>query len=154
MTRRGNIPDLAFAAFLVALGAFAFALASELTAGTAAAMGPGYVPRGLAGIIMVYGVVLGLRALFAGRQAFPAIAWRPLLMISAAVALFAVLLPVAGLAITSLAVVICSGLAAYDVRLRENAISAVMLAVFAVLLFVTVLGLPIQVWPDFPAWPQ
>ena len=147
MTLRVNVPDLAFAAFLVALGAFAFALASNLSFGTAAAMGPGYVPRGLAGIIMVYGVVLGLRAAFTGRQAFPAIAWRPLLLISVAVALFAVLLPVVGLAITSLAVVVCSGLAAYDVRLRENALLAVALAIFAVLLFVTVLGLPIPVWP-------
>ena len=154
MTLRVNIPDLAFAAFLVALGALAFALASDLTVGTAAAMGPGYVPRGLAGIIMIYGVVLGLRAAFTGPQPFPVIAWRPLLLISAAVALFAVLLPVAGLALTSLAVVICSGLATYDVRLRENALLAVALAIFAVLLFVTVLGLPIQVWPEMPAWPQ
>ena len=154
MTLRVNTPDLAFAAFLVALGALAFALASDLTVGTAAAMGPGYVPRGLAGIIMIYGVGLGLRAAFTGRQAFPVIAWRPLLLISAAVALFAVLLPVVGLALTSLAVVICSGLAAYDVRLRENALLAVALSIFAVLLFVTVLGLPIQVWPEMPAWPQ
>src|SRR4051812_15156290 len=154
MTLRGNIPDLAFAAFLVALGAFAFALASDLSVGTAAAMGPGYVPRGLALIIMVYGAALGLRAAFTGRQAFPAVAWRPLLMISVAVAGFAVLLPVAGLAITSLAVVICAGAAAYDVRLRENALLAVALAIFAVLLFVTALGLPIEVWPQLPAWPS
>jgi hypothetical protein len=154
MTLRVNIPDLAFAAFLVALGAFAFVLASDLTVGTAAAMGPGYVPRGLALIIMVYGAVLGLRAAFSGPQAFPAVAWRPLLLVSAAVAVFAVLLPVVGLALTSFAVVICSGLAAYDVRLRENALLALALAIFAVLLFVTVLGLPIQVWPEMPAWPR
>jgi len=144
---RANVPDLAFAAFLVALGALAFALAGELNVGTAAAMGPGYVPRGLALIIMIYGLVLGLRAVFAGHVVFPEMAWRPLFLISAAVALFAVLLPFAGLAITSLAVVICSGLASYDVRLRENAVLAVALAIFAVLLFVTVLGLPIPVWP-------
>jgi len=154
MVRRGNIPDLAFAAFLVALGALAFALASDLAVGTAAEMGPGYVPRGLAVIIMVYGVVLGLRATFVGRQAFPEVAWRPLLLISAAVALFAVLLPIMGLALTSFAVVICSGFAAYDVRLRENALAAVALAIFAVVLFVTVLGLPIELWPQIPAWPQ
>ena len=147
MPARVNIPDLAFAAFLVALGALAFALASELTVGTAAAMGPGYVPRGLALIIMIYGVVLGARAAFAAHLTFPDSAWRPLLLIAAAVALFAVLLPRAGLAITSLAVVICAGFAAYDVRLRENAVLAVALAIFAVLLFVTVLGLPIPVWP-------
>ena len=131
----------------MALGALAFALAGELSVGTAAAMGPGYVPRGLALIIMVYGLVLGVRAALAGRVAFPQISWRPLLLISASVALFAILLPLAGLALTSLAVVICAGLAAYDVRLRENAVLALGLAIFAVLLFVTVLGLPIPVWP-------
>jgi hypothetical protein len=147
MTLRVNVPDLAFAVFLIALGALAFALASELSVGTAASMGPGYVPRGLALIIMVYGAVLGIRALLSGPTQFPDIAWRPLVLISCAVAVFAILLPLAGLALTSLAVVICAGLAAYDARLRENAILAVARAVFAVLLFVTVLGLPIPVWP-------
>ncbi len=147
MRVRINTPDLAFAAFLVALGALTFALASPLSVGTAAAMGPGYVPRGLAMLIMAYGVVLGLRALFAGRQAFPEIHLRPLLLIFGAVALFAILLPVAGLALTSLAIVVCAGWAAYDVRLRENAVAALTLAAFAVVLFVVVLGLPIPVWP-------
>ena len=71
MTFRLNVPDLAFGVFLVALGALAFTLAGELTVGTAASMGPGYVPRGLALIIMVYGVVLGVRAAFAGHEPFP-----------------------------------------------------------------------------------
>jgi hypothetical protein len=147
MPLRLNVPDLAFAAFLVALGALGFALAGELSMGSAAAMGPGYVPRGLSIVIMVYGAVLGLRALFAGRVPFPAIAWRPLILVFAAVALYALLLPRIGLAITSLAVVLCAGFAAYDARLRENAVLAVALAVFAVLLFTSVLGLPIRVWP-------
>ena len=149
MTLKLNVPDLAFAAFLVAFGALAFALASELSVGTAAAMGPGYVPRGLAMIIMVYGVVLGVRAAFSGREPFPSVAWRPIFFVGAAVAVFAILLPTLGLAVTSFAVVVCAGFAAYDVRLRENALLGVALAVFAVVLFVTVLGLPISVWP---AW--
>lgn len=149
MTLRLNVPDLAFGVFLVALGALAYALASELTVGTAASMGPGYVPRGLALIIMVYGLVLGLRAAFTGHVPFPEVAWRPLILISASVTLFGVLLPVMGLAITSTVVVVAAGFAAYDVRLRENAILAVALAIFAVLLFVTALGLPIPVWPQW-----
>jgi hypothetical protein len=147
MTLRLNVPDLAFGVFLVALGALAFGLASDLTVGTAASMGPGYVPRGLSILIMVYGIVLGVRAAFTGREPFPAVAWRPLILISASVALFGILLPVAGLAVTSIVVVVCAGFAAYDVRLRENAILALALAIFAVVLFVTVLGLPIPVWP-------
>jgi len=149
MTLKLNVPDLAFAAFLVAFGALAFALAGELTVGTAASMGPGYVPRGLAMIIMVYGVVLGVRAAFSGREPFPSVAWRPIFFVGAAVAVFAILLPTLGLAVTSFAVVVCAGFAAYDVQLRENALLGIALAVFAVVLFVTVLGLPIPVWP---AW--
>ena len=142
-----NVPDLAFATFLVALGALALTLARELSVGTAAAMGPGYVPRGLAIIIMIYGAVLGLRALVSGSQPFPGIEWRPLLLISASVALFAILLPFAGLALSSFAIVVCAGFAAYDVRMRENVIAALLLAAFSVVLFVTALGLPIPIWP-------
>jgi hypothetical protein len=147
MRARINIPDLAFAAFLVALGALAFALASPLSVGTAAAMGPGYVPRGLAILIMIYGLALGLRALVAGAVNFPGVEMRPLLLILGSVALFAVVLPVAGLAITSFALVLCAGYAAYDVRQRENAFAALLLAAFAVVLFVLALSLPIPVWP-------
>jgi hypothetical protein len=147
MTLRLNVPDLAFGVFLVALGALAYTLAGELTVGTAASMGPGYVPRGLALIIMVYGLVLGLRAAFTGHVPFPAVAWRPLILIAVSVTLFGILLPVMGLAITSVVVVLAAGLASYDVRLKENAILALALAIFAVLLFVTALGLPIPVWP-------
>lgn len=147
MTLRINAPDLAFAVFLVALGALALGLASPLSVGTAAAMGPGYVPRGLAMLIMVYGAVLGVRALFSGRQPLPSVELRPLLLIFGAVALFAVLLPLIGLALTSFVLVLCAGFAAYDVRFRENAVAAVTLAAFAVVLFVMALGLPIQVWP-------
>jgi putative tricarboxylic transport membrane protein len=146
MTSRLNVPDLSFAAFLVALGALAFALSSQLSIGTAAAMGPGYVPRGLSIIIMAYGLVLGVRAIFSGWQSFPEIAFRPILLISASVALFAIMLPLVGLAITSFAVVICAGFAAYDVRMRENAVVALILSAFGVLLFVKALGLPIPIW--------
>jgi hypothetical protein len=146
MTSRLNVPDLAFAVFLVALGALGFALSSQLTIGSAASMGPGYVPRGLSAMIMLYGLALGVRAVFSGRQSFPAIAFRPLVLISASVALFAIALPLVGLAVTSAAVVICAGFAAYDVRLRENAVLALVLSAFAVLLFVKALGLPIAIW--------
>jgi putative tricarboxylic transport membrane protein len=144
---RINVPDLAFAVFLVALGALAFSVASQLTMGSAAAMGPGYVPRGLSILIMIYGAVLCARALFSGRLPFPGIELRPLLLLSAAVVLFAVLLPLVGLAVTSFVVVVCAGYAAYDVKLRENAIAALVLAAFASILFVSVLGLPIKVLP-------
>lgn len=147
MGSRINFPDLAFAIFLMALGGIALVLIGDLHIGSATAMGPGYVPRGLALIIMAFGAVMGARALFAGHVAFPAIAVRPLLLICASVALYAILLPLAGLALTSVAVVMCAGFAAYDARVRENFLLSLGLAAFAVALFILALGLPISIWP-------
>ncbi len=147
MFARVNAPDLAFALFLVALGGFAFVLTDELPMGRAGSMGPGYVPRGLAILIAVYGLALGARALVAKAEPLPGVVWRPLILIALSVALFALLLPVAGLAITAVAVVFCTGFAALDVRPLENALLAVGLGAFAVGLFVLALGLPLPIWP-------
>ena len=125
-----------------------FSLAGQLSVGTAAAMGPGYVPRGLAILIMIYGLVLGVRARCSGRQSFPEIAWRPLLLLSASVALFAILLPLVGLALSrasrSWSAQASPPTTCGCARMR---CWRVALAAFAVLLFVKVLGLPIPVWP-------
>lgn len=147
MPSRINIPDLAFALFLVAVGAIAYWLASDLAIGTTTHMGPGYVPRGLAIIIMIYGAGMGARALFATGVPFPTVVIRPLIFVGAAVAIFALLLPIAGLAITSVAVVLCAGIASHDVKFRENIILALGLSAFAVALFILALGLPLSIWP-------
>ena len=147
MRARVNIPDLAFALFLVGLGAVAYTLALDLPAGRAGAMGPGYVPRGLALLTLVYGAALGLGAVLDARVAFPDITPRPLLLIAIAVALYAVLLPVAGLALTGLAVVLVACFASPEVRWREAIVLTIGATVFSVLLFSKGLGLPIPVWP-------
>ena len=147
MSSRISFPDLAFAVFLIAVGALALALSSDLSTGSAGSMGPGYVPRALAILIILIGAGMAARALLAARERLPGVALRPLALIGISVALFALLLPRAGLALTSFAVVLCAGFAATDARLRENALLAIGLAAFAVALFVLGLGLPIRIWP-------
>jgi hypothetical protein len=147
VSARINVPDLGFAAFLVGVGVFAYVLASDLPMGSAAAMGPGYVPRALAAVIVLFGAAMGLGALFEARAAFPSVAIRPLLLVALAVALFALLLPRAGLLATGFVVVLCAGCAAPDMRWRDTLILALALAIFAVLLFVSALGLPLPIWP-------
>lgn len=148
MGSRINVPDLAFGVLLIAVGAIAWVLVADLPVGTATSMGPGYVPRGLALMIAAFGIVQSARALIADHVPFPATALRPVLLVGASVAAFALLLRVAGLAATSVVVVMVAGYAAYDVRLRENLLLAVGLAVFSVALFVLGLGLPIPIWPQ------
>jgi hypothetical protein len=144
---RIDLPDLAFGLFLVALGAATLATTADLTVGRASDMGPGYVPRGLAILVLTFGAGLAVRALLAHRQPFPAVELRPLLLISAALALFALLLPVAGLAIAAFATIVCAGIAATDTRLVEIVLFAVTLTAFAVVLFVIALGMPVAIWP-------
>jgi hypothetical protein len=144
---RVDLPDLAFAALLAAIGAVVLIAGSELSLGRASNMGPGYVPRGLALIVIAFGIGLGIRAALAPARGFPGISVRALVLISAALAVFSLLLPLAGLAIASVATVACASLASRDVRPVEAAVAALALAAFAVLLFATALGLPIPVWP-------
>jgi hypothetical protein len=148
MGSRINVPDLAFGLLLIAVGGIAWMLVADLPVGSATSMGPGYVPRGLAILIAAFGVAQCARAVMAAHVRFPATALRPILLVGASVAAYALLLRVAGLAITSIVVVIVAGFAAYDVRLRENVALALGLAVFSVALFVFGLGLPIPIWPQ------
>ena len=115
--RRGNAPDIAFGAFLILLAIVALWETRALAIGTAADMGPGYVPRALAWIIMTFGAV------------------------------FALLLPKGGLALATFATLACSTFAVSGFRWRESLLFAVVLTVFTVLLFVNGLGLPLAVWP-------
>lgn len=147
MRTRVDLPELAFGLLMVAIGVAALAATSDLTVGRAGSMGPGYVPRWLALAIALFGLGLSVRAVLARRQAFPAMGLRPLLLISASLGLFALLLPLAGLAIASFATIICAGLAAADTRHLENVLFAVALTVFAVVLFVVALGMPVAIWP-------
>jgi hypothetical protein len=144
--QRVDLPELAYGLFLVAVGAVALATTADLTVGSAGNMGPGYVPRGLALVIVLFGAGLAVRALLA-QQAFPAVQLRPLLLISGALGVFALLLPVAGLAVTGLATIVCAGCAATDTRPVENVLFAVALTAFAVVLFVIALGMPVAIWP-------
>jgi hypothetical protein len=145
--QRGDAPELVFGGFLIVLAAVALLATSALKPGTAADMGPGYVPRALAWIIMGFGAILVGRGLVASRRRLPGTTLRPLTMILAALALFAVLLPRVGLVLTTLATVACATPAASDWRWRETIPFAVVLAAASVFLFVKGLGLPVSVWP-------
>jgi hypothetical protein len=147
MGHRVSIPDLAFALFLVAFGAAVLALTTDLRMGSAANMGPGYVPRGLAGIIAIYGIALTVPAILAPFQTMPGVRPRSLLFIALALALFAILFPRVGLAVAGLVAMLCASAAASDSKPGEAIVFALILTAFAVLLFVYGLRLPFRVWP-------
>ena len=79
------------------------------------------------------------------------IAWRPLLVIVGAIALFGLALPRLGLVVTLPLLVFISSLAGDEFHWRDALISAVVLTAGSWVIFVWGLKLTIPVWPVFLA---
>ncbi|MBP1778200.1 MAG: tripartite tricarboxylate transporter TctB family protein, partial [candidate division NC10 bacterium] len=110
-------------------------------------MGPGYVPRALAWILMGFGLAFAASGLRGKHRSLPRFDLRSFLMVLLSLAVFALLLPKGGLALATFATLACSTFAVSDFRWRESLLFAVVLTAFTVLLFVNGLGLPLAVWP-------
>ncbi len=155
MLHRVDVKELAFGLFLIALALVAFGSTSALSVGNAADMGPGYVPRTLAWIILGFGTAFCVTGLLKTPEPLPEVAWRPLIVILASIALFAVLFSTLGLVAACIGTVLVAGTASAPVRWRQLLLFGPLLAGFSALLFVKGLGLPFKLWPFWAqSWPQ
>lgn len=148
---RVDVKDFAFGLFLIALALVAFGATNSLNVGTAGEMGPGFVPRALAWGILGFGTVFLITSFLKTPEPVSAPAWRPLVMILASIALFAVLFSTLGLIAACIGAVLVAGAATAPVRWPQLALCGVVVAAFSALLFVRGLGLPFALWPTF--WP-
>jgi Tripartite tricarboxylate transporter TctB family len=144
---RIDFKDLAFALFLIALALIAFGATGSLAVGTASDMGPGFVPRALAWIILGFGVGFLVTGFAKARAPIPLPAWRPLAAILASIALFAVLFAKLGLIAACVGAVVVAGTATSPVRWLKLIVFGLIIAAFSALLFVKGLGLPFKLWP-------
>ncbi|MBX3611387.1 MAG: tripartite tricarboxylate transporter TctB family protein [Hydrogenophaga sp.] len=139
----------------------AFALgARNFDIGEAARMGPGYFPFMLGILLAVLGVVITLQGVRGSPRAgedIGTLSWRPLLFILGANLAFGALLvgvpalgiPAFGLIVALYALVIISGYARPDHRLKESIVLATILAVGSYVAFVYALRLQFPVLPWF-----
>jgi hypothetical protein len=144
---RIDFKDLAFGLFLIALALIAFGATGSLAVGTASDMGPGFVPRALAWIILGFGGAFLVTGLVKARAPIPVPAWRPVVAILASIALFAVLFAKLGLIAACVGAVVVAGMAAAPVRWLQLIVFGIVIAAFSALLFVKGLGLPFKLWP-------
>lgn len=135
--------------FLVVGLAFAWG-ALNYSFGNSARPGPAYFPFGL-GIMLA---LLGAFTLFESLtietedgEPVGSIAWRPLIIILSAVALFGFLLPRLGMFITLPVLIIVASVASDEFSWVAAVINAVVLTVFCWLVFSKGLGLTIPLWP-------
>lgn len=122
-------------------------LSSDYDLGTATRMGPGYVPRLLCFLLVLLGAIIALRGFTVDGPALGSIPWRPLVMILAPIALFAVTLERLGLVISIGLLIGIASLASSESRRLETVALAIGLAAFSVALFVYGLKLPLRILP-------
>ena len=141
--------DLWSGLIFISFGLLAVTLARGYAMGHAGRMGPGYFPTALGGVLAFIGLVLVIQAFLSSGEAVTGLAWRKAALVLVASGLFGVTVEGLGLAPSTVLLVMISGLASEQFRLWRFLALAIGLAVFSVLTFVTLLGLPI---PAFGPW--
>lgn len=154
MFKRLDWPDFLFGLFLLLVATGTLVATSKLKIGSAANMGPGYMPRVIAVAVIGFGLFFVIRAVWRSLRACDGLAiervqLRPLFGIVIAGAVFALLVESAGLAIASVASIVIAAFATREVRPVEAVIFGCVMAALSVLLFVTALSLPVPIWPPF-----
>lgn len=113
--------------------------------------GPGFFPLLLSVLMMVLGAIITFTALTIEADdgdPIGSIAWRPLVVTVASIAVFGVLLPRIGLLLTVPLLVFCISFADRKVQWRSVLITALVLDVFAWAVFIRGLSLTIPIWPE------
>lgn len=132
---------------LAVIGLLALIIAlKNYTLGTAARMGPGYVPMLCSIGMIAIGAVLIAGGLLRRGAPVGRLYLRPLLVITAALALFALLLQRIGLPLTVAIAVAVSAFARPGARIVETLALAILTASGTTILFIYALGLPITLW--------
>jgi hypothetical protein len=110
-------------------------------------MGPGYMPYGLAWLLILCGAVVGLRgAVAAQTENVQGIRLRPFIGVLGGGLAFALLIGSGGILLASVGAIIGAAIADRTTRWGEVAVLAALATVFCALVFVKLLGLNIPLW--------
>ena len=126
-------------------GLAAVYLAWELDMGTAGRMGPAYFPSALGSLLALVGVANVGRSFIGHGEAIGKFHLKNIAIVLGAVLLFGFLMRGAGLAVAAFVLIMLSSWASPKFKLAPTLLLAVGLTLFAVLLFVKLLGLPMPI---------
>jgi hypothetical protein len=149
VVRIRNPKDFWAGVLFVAFGTAAVVLGARYNLGTAARMGPGYFPRILGILLIALGGIIAMRGLRTNGPAIPAWRLRPTLVVLGSVVLFGLIVDRAGLALSTVVLIVLASAASTEFRWKEALLSGALLAVLAVAVFILGLKLQLPIWPTF-----
>ncbi|ACM39809.1 MULTISPECIES: tripartite tricarboxylate transporter TctB family protein [Rhizobium/Agrobacterium group] len=142
-----DFPDILAGGVLIFLGALGLWAGRDLTYGTPAMMGPGFLPKSLCAIIALIGVIVLIKALSKPHESLDAVNPKPLLILVAAIAGFAFAAERFGFVAATIWLLVVGSLADPESRWKEIFISTAVLTTLGALLFVYGLGVQMPIWP-------
>jgi hypothetical protein len=148
MKRVLSSKDLFAGLLFIVFGAVVVKVAVKYRIGTAARMGPGYLPIVLGGLLILLGIVIAARALWMSGDTAEAWGLRPLLLVIGAVLAFGFLVDWVGLVLTIPVLVVISRLAGSEFHVFEVFLLCLVLVLLALGIFVYGLNLPFKIWPS------
>jgi hypothetical protein len=127
------------------IGMAAIIIGLDYQMGSAGRMGPAYFPSVLGGLLTLIGAIGVIRSLLRPGEPIGKFHIREILLVLVAVLLFGLLMRNAGLVPAVLVLVLMSAYASPKFTWGPSLLLAIGLAVFAVVVFVKLLGLPMPI---------
>ena len=144
-----------FSGLMFVMVGIGFAIgATNYSMGSSAKPGAGYFPLILSVIMAILGAVVLFKSLTIeteGGDPIGHIAWRPLIVIVIAIAVFGALINRLGLVISVPVLIVMVSFAGDEFKWSGVIISSIVLTAFSWLIFIAGLKLTIPVWPSFLA---
>ena len=128
--------DFGSAVLFILFGVAGLWFGREYEVGAASDMGPGYLPRVLCWGLIIFGIIVGVRALKTPGPRIEPVVWRAVAFTLGAIVAYAFLIESAGLASAIFAVTVLSSLASSESKWKETLVMSVSLATFCVLVFI------------------
>ena len=129
----------------IGFGLIALYFCQKLALGTPVRMGPGYVPRMLALIMMSLGAVICVVALVAGGEMVEKPKWKPITLVTIGIVCFALLFERAGLLPALVVLILIASLGGEEFKLKEVIGNIVVLSILCTLVFKVGLGMNITI---------
>jgi putative tricarboxylic transport membrane protein len=133
----------------ISFGLFFLMGARNYQLGSASRMGPAYFPTLVAGAITFIGGIVVFQSFAVKGAKVAMIPFRVIFYTTLSLILFGYLLKPLGLVLALVLLVVASGYAGHEFKLKEVLFLSAVLIVLSVLVFVKGLSLPFPLWPQF-----
>ncbi|MBM3525388.1 MAG: tripartite tricarboxylate transporter TctB family protein [Alphaproteobacteria bacterium] len=131
----------------ISIGVLGVVVGWDYPRGTPVRLGTGVFPAILSWGLIGIGVIVAVKGLLVPGPGVGRVAWRPVLLIGLAAALFAVLIETGGLIAALVVMMILAALAGDEHTIKEFSIFAVIMIIMAWAIFVWGLEMPLKVFP-------